>query len=876
MDTSGVLHGKPFQRVHPSSYVPQIRRLRIRNLLTYEDSGWIELGRRTLIVGPNGSGKTNIIKLLHLLRAAVGLEKLQQAGVIDYLHDPSEVSERYILQYILPQGDRIIDYLHDQSKSLAGVDLEVVLSDEEVEAAYDLLRYYRVGGAGIGSVEYIAHLYDFGEHAGKLKELLRNAHISMSWNRKQHVDPSKRTMGGYHELAFPDLHLRLLLREGVELYSSRSDYGFAYYDPNSWEEKLPAERWVPPGANAACNNKKELLEKLLATFKASGGEEREKALKDAMHSCIGEGFVISDDVVPEEINKEEIKSLISKIFEMASISWPVGHEEREGYGMSYLLLRIILGRLLFAGSEKLFSGVSKLSALRGSFHSSDLVMGENSINEILDEVGASSASLDAYLRNVEPFLAHLSLSSNYEKKQRFRKISECFSKYFHDVEIDVALESHEVWLRLHPPPQPEVQSPMGKARSELLAGSQCLIKLQYPRIYLRERAGGREIPIDVAGQGHRELLSLLTALIGRPGSVVFLDEPASNMHPTLLYQFLMDLLGHGECSRELGRDQVIVVTHSPAVAKLFMEADVGASKKNPAGEGLPDLSDLSIIRVHRGRDGASVIRRLTPDERQGGKEEFLKAIGRIVDPRVLFARGVVLVEGPADRAFLEEALRLSENSSKNSNRWNELLRNDVELMLMNGKNNLVTYDKVLNQLGIPYVAVLDFDTLCEVLLCRKENERKDHPLYKACECEEALITTPGRLNELNYSGKLSRYRYILLLDGDGVPDQLDCNDDRVLSSVQEYCNNNCLNKDGNCKKKKNSGKCELEGFLEGLGMDLSGCTDDDGKLKPESVPECVETQNDEVKGKIKQMGDILFKLINANILGGSTNATASY
>jgi len=31
--------------------MPQIKGLRIRNLLTYEDSDWIELGRRTLIVG---------------------------------------------------------------------------------------------------------------------------------------------------------------------------------------------------------------------------------------------------------------------------------------------------------------------------------------------------------------------------------------------------------------------------------------------------------------------------------------------------------------------------------------------------------------------------------------------------------------------------------------------------------------------------------------------------------------------------------------------------------------------------------------------------------------------------------------------------------
>jgi hypothetical protein len=279
--------------------------------------------------------------------------------------------------------------------------------------------------------------------------------------------------------------------------------------------------------------------------------------------------------------------------------------------------------------------------------------------------------------------------------------------------------------------------------------------------------------------------------------------------------------------------------------------------------------------VHRVGDGASKIGYLTPDKWQGGKEEFLKTIGRIVDPRILFARGVVLCEGPADHAFLREALGLLNNSEK----WNELLRNDVELVWMNSKNNLVTYDKVLNQLEIPYVAVLDFDALCEVLLCKNENELEDHPLYKACNNKKGndkkvLILTPNKLKELNDSGKLSGYRYVLLLHSDSVPVQLDCNDSSVLKSVLlENCNK-CIDKDNNCKKK--SEECELEGFLKGLGMDLLGCTDDNGKLKPESVPECVERQNEEVKGKIKQMGDILFKLINANILGGSTNATASY
>jgi hypothetical protein len=431
------------------------------------------------------------------------------------------------------------------------------------------------------------------------------------------------------------------------------------------------------------------------------------------------------------------------------------------------------------------------------------------------------------------------------------------------------LKPPKVRLRHHPaPPQPEAQStPVTRALSEVLARLQdAIASLQYS-IYLRENTGKGEavIPIDAAGQGHRELLSLLTALIARPGSVVFLDEPASNMHPTLLSRFLMDLMGHSEnsrddnCSKELGRNQVIVITHSPVVAKIFIEADVGAS-------------DLSIISVHRVSDGASKIRNLTPDKWQGGKEEFLKTIGRIVDPRILFAKGVVLCEGPADHAFLREALALLNNSEK----WNELLRNDVELVWMNSKNNLVTYDKVLNQLEIPYVAVLDFDALCEVLLCKNKNELEDHPLYKACNNKKGndkkvLILTPNKLKELNDSGKLSGYRYVLLLDSDSVPVQLDCNDDSVLKSV---CNK-CIDKDNSCKK-KNSKKCELEGFLEGLKMDLSGCTDDNGKLKPESVPECVKRQKEGVIENIKQMGDLLYNLINANIPSRSTNATASY
>jgi predicted ATPase len=794
--------------------MPRIKKLRIRNLLTYEDSGWIELGRRTLIVGPNGSGKTNIIRALRLLRTAIGLE-----GSI-------QVAELY-------------SYLHDLGKSSAGIDLEISLSEgEAVDTCKLFCSYYDES-----QKKWISPEPSCEELKGLLTDDVR---ISFSWISANGESPlGSSNVKAFYAIRFSKANFGIFLRaeplQMTDVVKHLSEYIY-------------------------CSKPEDDLKKLYKKYdEVNKNCIGQKPFETRRKICEG---AVCGSSEPECAVLQSVPIFISPFKEIAERAGITDYDDF--YPAGYILLRAVLNNIIFAGSERTLSDVSKLVALRNFIEDVTLRFliekEPSNLADIIDSTlgWAREEQLDAYLRNVEPFLAHLSHSNDLGERQRFQKISECFSNYFDNVHVEVALEQFEA--RLQPRPallRSKTQSTLvERLMSELVASLQNgTVKLQYHRIYLREKVGKSEvpIPIDMAGQGHRELLSLLTALIGRPGSVVFLDEPASNMHPTLLSRFLMDLMGQGECSKELGRNQVIVITHSPVVAKIFIEADASASEKNPAEEGLSDISDLSIISVHRVGDGASVIRYLTPDKWQGDKEEFLKTIGRIVDPRILFARGVVLCEGPADHAFLREMLRRSE-------KWNELLSNDVELVWMNSKNNLVKYDEVLNKLEIPYVAFLDFDALCEVF------NRDDHPLYKACNNKKVLILTPNKLNELNNSGKLSGYRYVLLLDNDSVLEQLDCNDDNVLKSV---CNK-CIDKDNNCEKEsKKSEKCELEGFLKGLGIDLLGCTDD-GKLKPESVPECVEHQKEEVKGKIKQMGDILSKLISANILGGSTNATVSY
>jgi len=780
----------------------QIKKLRIRNLLTYEDSGWIELGRRTLIVGPNGSGKTNIIRSLRLLRAAVGLE--------------GEIQET-----------ELRSYLHDLNISSAGIDLEISLSEGEAEDVCKLFcSYYDES-----QQKWISPEPSCEELKGLLTDDVK---ISFLWTSADGESPlGFSDVKAFYTIWFSKANFGVFLRtESLQITADQVKHLREYIYCSKSEDDLKKLYKEYNEINKNCSKSEQLLEtrRKICREGVCGGSEPKCAVLQSVPTAPSL-FYLPFHEIARRVGITDFDA-----------SYPAG----------YIFLRAVLNNIIFAGSEMMLSDASKLVALKRLIgkerrdyllHIIDFIFGE----------WVREEQLDAYLRNVEPFLTHLHFSAVSEDVHHFYEISKCLERY---------------------------------SGAQLMVWPDTLDDMHYYyRIYLRGKVREREMPtpLDMAGQGHRELLSLLTALIGRPGSVVFLDEPASNMHPTLLSQFLMDLLGHGECSRELGRNQAVVITHSPVVAKIFMEADVGASEKNSTVEG---LSDLSIVRVHKdGHDGASGIQRLSPSVYREPREKldkeykdrieprvlFAKDL-RVVDPRVLFARGVVLCEGPADHAFLREALRRSENSSKNSEKWNELLRNDVELVEMNGKNNLITYDRVLRYLDIPYVAVLDFDALCEVLLCKKGNEWKDHPLYNACKCKEVLVLTPSKLNELNDSGKLSRYRYVLLLDGDGVPEQLDCNDDRVLKSVREYCNNKCIDKDNNCKKE--SEKCELEGFLEGLGMNLSECTEY-GKLKPEIVPECVEMATQDVKEKIEQMGSILFELINANVLRRSTNVTAS-
>ena len=188
---------------------------------------------------------------------------------------------------------------------------------------------------------------------------------------------------------------------------------------------------------------------------------------------------------------------------------------------------------------------------------------------------------------------------------------------------------------------------------------------------------GRDLPVEFAGAGIWEALLLSTTLSDSAGRVVFLDEPARNLHPTLQRRLL------GEMRRSSG--QFIVMTHSPYMVSFDEATDI-----------------TSTIRFDL-RDGATCTNRLV----KGGTSDdarLRKVLGESADSRsLLFARGVILVEGGTELGALPEWFGKSATASQHGTP--DAL--NLEIVSVDGHKGYRTFVRFLHGLGVPWAIVCD-------------------------------------------------------------------------------------------------------------------------------------------------------------------------
>lgn len=201
------------------------------------------------------------------------------------------------------------------------------------------------------------------------------------------------------------------------------------------------------------------------------------------------------------------------------------------------------------------------------------------------------------------------------------------------------------------------------------------------------------LPLSSCGQGIAQLLLISTAIAMSRDRILVMDEPAQNLHPSMQAR-IMKLI-----RKEDGRGmQSVIVTHSP----YFVETD----------------TLQGIIHVEM-RDGDSVAQDLESlfhrDEFscEKGRKAEEKVRFRLRNPEVrtlLFAKGIVIVEGPSDSVVVERVDRHFSLNGEGAN-LGEL---ELPIIEAGGKNNIGILLLIARLLNLKRVVIVDRDALMAV------------------------------------------------------------------------------------------------------------------------------------------------------------------
>ncbi|MDN4160426.1 AAA family ATPase [Nocardioides abyssi] len=202
---------------------------------------------------------------------------------------------------------------------------------------------------------------------------------------------------------------------------------------------------------------------------------------------------------------------------------------------------------------------------------------------------------------------------------------------------------------------------------------------------------------DELGTGQSQVLALAFAYAyaraygQSDGTILVIDEPEANLHP-LAQQWLAARLGRLAAPGL----QVVVTTHSPHFVDLSRPENlVMVSKRRDGTTQVVQRTraDFAAYLVERGADPT----RTNPDT--VGPFYAASATTELVSG--LFARCVVVVEGPTEALALPELLR---------RRGLDVLREGVAVVSAEGIGNIAKWNRFYSALGIRCFCVFDTDS----------------------------------------------------------------------------------------------------------------------------------------------------------------------
>ncbi len=180
-----------------------------------------------------------------------------------------------------------------------------------------------------------------------------------------------------------------------------------------------------------------------------------------------------------------------------------------------------------------------------------------------------------------------------------------------------------------------------------------------------------QVPIEFAGTGASEALSLALTLGSQPSSVVALDEPAVSLHPSLQRMVKNEL--------QQAQAQFLVITHSPYMV--------------PVGG---HLDDIGILRLSRDSNSATQVAALANQLLEACAPKLLQKGSQ----GIFFASAVILCEGHLDRVAIGTLAKRTTIDLEASN---------VFLCECGSRSSLPDYIRLCQEMELPFLVVADAD-----------------------------------------------------------------------------------------------------------------------------------------------------------------------
>jgi len=190
----------------------------------------------------------------------------------------------------------------------------------------------------------------------------------------------------------------------------------------------------------------------------------------------------------------------------------------------------------------------------------------------------------------------------------------------------------------------------------------------------------RQFVVDQVGAGLLETIYLLTLAHGIENSVILLDEPAVNLHPTLMKSIAKSL------QNPKLNNQFIIITHSPELTSY-------------------EIFDNKASIIYIRKKQIYSIAKILEGKTKNWFEENRHRLKHQIDPRIFFGKSVLLCEGDSDKNLLDGIVNSLEYTDSKIN----ITQNDVVITHVGGKNSFEKYINLMKNFDIPYLVLGDRD-----------------------------------------------------------------------------------------------------------------------------------------------------------------------